>query len=301
LVKTDAYGTMLWDKTYGGTGNDYASSVVQTNDGGYLIAGTTNSFGSGNYDMYLVKTDPAGNIEASAAFGGVNDDRGSAAIETSDGGYAITGYTTSFGAGEADAFFVKTDYAGSMQWQMTYGGPDSEYGYSVVATIDGGYAIAGDKIVYGEAGDSDVLLVKTDYLGSMQWQMTYNGSDTDYGRSLVEASDGGYAIAGYTTSYGAGQTDVWLIKADSVGKALWNQTWGGPDFDFGYSVLETSDGGYAIAGQLRGGGGHDGWLIKTDVGSGLAWMNFTSTSITLCRGLNDIYWNYVRVRIWKID
>jgi hypothetical protein len=135
------------------------------------------------------------------------------------------------------------------------------------------------------------------------FKKTYGGTSDDVGYCVVETSDGGFAIAGYTDSFGAGQYDFWLVKTDASGTLQWSQTYGGTNTDYGVSVVETGDGGYAIAGYTHsfGAGGNDVWLVKSDVESGLAWTDSTANTITLCRGATDAWWNYVRVRIWRID
>jgi hypothetical protein len=235
-------------------------------------------------------------------YGGTSGDYSYSVVETSDGGFAVSGATRSYGVGNADVWLVKTDVDGNALWNQTFGGTSGDYGSSVVETSDGGYVIAGRTESYG-AGSYDVWLVKTDVDGNALWNQTFGGAENDYGYSVVETSDGGFAVSGATRSYGAGDPDVWLVKTDVDGNALWNQTFGGADYDYGYSVVETSDGGYVIAGHTDsyGAGNADVWLVKTDVESGLAWTGSTANSITLYRGATDVYWNYVRVRIWKID
>ncbi len=254
-----------WSKAFGGTNTDYSYSVQETSDGGYVIAGSTDSYGAGDLDVWLVKTDSAGTKLWDKTFGGANYDSGQSVQETSDGGYVIAGYTDSYGAGDLDVWLVKTDSAGTKLWDKTFGGTNVDYGYSVQETSDGGYVIAGSTYSYG-AGGADVWLVKTDSAGTKLWDKTFGGTDLDYGQSVQETSDGGYVIAGYTYSYGAGGADVWLVKTDSAGTKLWDKTFGGANYDSGQSVQETSDGGYVIAGDTRsyGAGSYDVWLIKTD-------------------------------------
>jgi hypothetical protein len=217
LFKTDAYGTVLWNKTYG-VGVGY--SVVQSSDGGYAIAGDTSSYGAGGSDVYLIKTDSLGNILWNKTYGGTGNERGSSVVQSSDGGYAIAGFTNSFGGGGPVVYLVKTDSAGNMQWNKTYGAID---GNSVVQTSDGGYAIAGITMYY-DAGSYPVLvyLVKTDAYGTMQWSKTYGVtsnplSKASAGYSVVQTSDGGYAIAGYTNSPGSGGSVGYLVKTDANG------------------------------------------------------------------------------------
>jgi hypothetical protein len=301
LVKTDSAGNEQWNQTYGGTTDDYGWCVVQTSDGGYAIAGFTQSYGAGGNDFWLVKTDAAGNSQWNQTYGGTNTDQGYSVVETVDGGYAIAGLTDSFGAGSLDFWLVKTDSAGVAQWNQTYGGTTGDFGTSVVQTSDGGYAIAGRTNSYGVG--NDFWLVKTDAAGNSQWNQTYGGTNYEEVHSVVQTSDGGYAIAGHTTSYGAGDYDVWLVKTDASGTVQWTQAYGGTGTDYWGIVVETSDGGYAIAGITwsYGAGNEDFWLVNTGVGSGLAWTDSTADSITLHRGATDVYWKYVRVRIWKVE
>jgi hypothetical protein len=153
-----------------------------------------------------------------------------------------------------DAWLVKTDASGNTQWNHTYGGTNDDYAFAMVQTSDGGYALAGETLSFGTNAHS--WLVKTDASGNMQWNKTYGGTNDDWAMALIQASDGGYALAGWTHSFGAGQEDFWLVKTDSSGNV----------------------------------GG---------VESGLAWGDSTANTITLYRDATDTYWNYVRVRLWK--
>jgi hypothetical protein len=262
LVKTDASGNMEWNQTYGGAGGRYAFSLVQTSDGGYAIAGYTDSFGAG---YWLVKTDAFGYMEWNKTYGGTDHESARSLVATSDGGYAIVGNKFSSDSVGMDAWLVKTDAYGNMEWNQTYGGYYSEFVWSVVATSDGGYAIAGETRSYG-AGSDDFWLVKTDAFGYMEWNQTYGGVRGDYAFSLVQTSDGGYAIAGLTESFGAGPYNYWLVKTDAFGYMEWNQTYGGVGFAYAFSLVQISDGGYALAGSTEsfGAGGKDFWLMKTD-------------------------------------
>jgi hypothetical protein len=216
LVKTDADGITQWNQTYGGTNSEFGRSVAQTSDGGYAIAGYTGSFGAGSEDFWLVKTNATGNMQWNQTYGGTETDYGFSVAQTSDGGYAIAGFTGSYGAGGTDVWLVKTDADGIAQWNQTYGGTNSDYGYSMVKTSDGGYAISGSTLSYG-AGSGDFFLVKTDAMGTMQWNETYGGTNVDEASSVVESSDGGYVMADGTLSFGPGPRAVWLVKTDEYG------------------------------------------------------------------------------------
>jgi hypothetical protein len=265
LIKTDANGNLQWAKTYGGTNYDYAYSVQQTSDGGYIMTGGTASFGAGNWDVWLIKTDANGNLQWAKTYGGTDDDYAYSVQQTSDGGYILAGVTSSFGAGSWHIWLIKTDAFGNLQWAKTYGVTGSDYAYSVKQTSDGGYILAGLTYSFG-AGDDDIFLIKTDANGNIIWAKTYGGPGYDEDFSVQQTSDGGYIAAGYTRSFGAGWDDIFLIKTDANGNLQWAKTYGGTDGDYAYSVQQTSDGGYIVAGYTSsfGAGGSDFFLIKTD-------------------------------------
>ena len=265
LIKLDSNGDTIWTKTYGGDSYDVGYCVQETSDGGYIIVGYTYSFGAGESDVYLIKTDSNGNVLWTKTFGGASYDMGYSVQETSDGGYVITGYTDSFGAGGSDVYLIKTDSNGNIAWTRTYGGSSSEAGYSVRKTPDGGYIIAGYTYSFGSGWD-DVYLIKTDSNGDTLWTKTYGGSVADGGKKVEVTPDGGYIIAGYTESYGAGDADIYLIKTDSIGDTVWTKTYGGENYEISEAVYVTSDRGYIIAGYTEsyGEGDFDIYLIKTD-------------------------------------
>jgi len=216
LVKTDANGNMEWNQTYGEENYDVATALVETSDGGYTLAGHTNSFSAGDDDFWLVKTDGSGNIKWSQTYGGANLDEVNSLVEASDGGYAIAGFTNSSGAGNLDFWLVKTDGSGNMEWNQTYGGAETDIAYSLVETSDGGYALTGRTSSFG-AGFEDFWLVKTDGSGNIEWSRTYGGANHEGAKSLVETSDGGYALAGQTSSFGTGSNDFWLVRTNEQG------------------------------------------------------------------------------------
>jgi hypothetical protein len=156
----------------------------------------------------------------SKTYGGTNFDRANALVQTTDGGYALAGVTQSFGAGSSDSWLVKTDSAGNVLWNQTYGGTNSDGTNALVQTSDGGYALAGYTASFG-AGGYDFWLVKTDSTGNTLWNKTYGGTGDDWAYALVQTSDGGYALAGYTASFGAGGGDVWLVKTDVESGLAW--------------------------------------------------------------------------------
>ncbi len=265
LVKTDANGNIIWAKTYGGTSGEDATSVQQTSDGGYILAGYTRSFGAGDKDIFLIKTDASGNLQWAKTYGGIDWDVAYSVQQTSDGGYIVAGETWSFGAGGFDIFLIKTDAFGNVQWAKTYGGASLDIALSVQQTSDGGYIVTGGTLSFG-AGNWDIFLIKTDANGNVQWAKTYGGTGNDWASSVQQTSDGGYILAGVTTSFGAGWDDIFLINTDANGNVQWAKTYVGTDWDEALSVQQTSDGGYIVAGYTRsfGAGWDDIFLIKTD-------------------------------------
>ncbi len=263
LIKTDASGDTTWTGLYGGTSAEECWYVRQTSDGGYILTGRTNSYGAGDFDVYLVKTDALGDTMWTKTFGSTFIDFGVCVQQTSDQGYVVVGMNGSLPGG--DIYLIKTDSLGDSLWTRTYGGNNSDRGYFVYETHDMGYIITGETSTYG-AGGIDVYLIKTDVSGDTIWTQTYGGSDSEAGLSVQEVQDGGYIIAGRSNSFGAGELDAYLIRTDSVGDTLWTRTYGGATYDWGYSVQQTQDGGYVLAGytQSFGAGSDDVYVIKTN-------------------------------------
>jgi hypothetical protein len=262
----------VWDKTYGPI---EGRRVMQASDGGYVIAGEEGvwyrSHGPGywkNLTFLLIKTDSSGQVQWRKNYG-----RGSvqSAVLTSDGGYALVGYGR-------ESKFIKVDSEGNVQWSKNYSAFSDCIPREVVQTKDGGYAIAG----YVDLDySSESRLVKIDVNGNLQWNKTY-GAASEYNSvySLVEAKDGGFAMAGTTSYQSHGESDGWLVKTDSMGNLEWEKSIGGAEWDYGSSLVVTSEGGYLIAGQTAsfGAGDDDGWLVKTGSQGNVLWnMAYGST------------------------
>ncbi|MFZ8835331.1 MAG: T9SS type A sorting domain-containing protein [Candidatus Caldipriscus sp.] len=267
-----AHAQVTFARTYGGTGSDWAYTVQQTSDGGYIVVGGTYSFGAGGWDILLIKTDASGNVQWAKTYGGASDDRAYSVQQTSDGGYIVSGWTYSFGAGISDVFLIKTDANGNIIWAKTYGGIDGDLAYSVQQTSDGGYIVVGYTASFG-AGNDDLFLIKTDASGNVQWAKTYGGASNDRAYSVQQTSDGGYIVSGWTYSFGAGWSDIFLIKTDASGNTIWAKTYGGTNSEWAYSVQQTSDGGYILACVTWsfGAGLYDIFLIKTDANGNVIW------------------------------
>jgi len=264
--------SVIWNETYGGNLLDWGWSVQQTMDGGFIIGGETISFSSGSYDAFLIKTDKSGKEEWNKTFGGSAKDGCRAVIQTDDGGYILTGYADSYGYPGHDFWLIRTDENGDELWNYTFGGQSSDAAVSVIKTSDGDFVMAGYSYT-NSYGGKDVWIVKTDENGDELWNYHYGGIGNDQGMSLVESNDGGYVIAGYTTSSGSGGTDMWLVKIDIDGGYEWDQCFGGSEDDWAGSIDLTLDGGYIISGDTKsyGNGGFDVWMIKTDSNGNEEW------------------------------
>ena len=266
LLKTDSNGNKLWDRTFGGfvsSSGDGAWSVNESKDGGYIITGYTRSFGAGAKDLWLVKTDSQGKKLWDRTFGGSKDDVGMSVVQTRDGGYVVTGRTASYGSGKDDIWLIKTDSSGKEQWNRTFGGSADDVGLQVLETLDG-YVVTGRT--ESEGPDERAFLLKTDLSGKKQWEMVYDKDSSSI--SVQQTSDGGFVLAGHIESKESGR-DAWLAKTDASGEEQWSMNLGGPGQDMATSVVESRDGGYALAGITNsyGAGAEDAWLVKVGFGN----------------------------------
>lgn len=268
LIKTDAQGNETWSRTFGGHEVEKGRSVQQTEDGGYIIAGYTSSFGVGSYDFYLIKTDAQGHEIWSQTFGGIWADMAYSVQQTNDGGYIIAGikYYNSMMVmpPDCDFYLVKTDQDGNEIWSQTFGdGPGglTDKGRFVRQTSDGGYILVGQSYCFGPGY---FCLIKTDGSGNQVWLQSLGGDIGNRGYSVQQTSDGGYVAAGVTADLIISGTDVYLIKTDPQGNEIWSQTFGGRSMDHGYSVWQNSDGGYIVTGITYsfGAGNSDVYLIR---------------------------------------
>ncbi len=280
VIKTDKNGKKLWDRTYGGEGYDFLSSIVPTADGGYLLAGASSSDISGDkseeqrgdFDYWIIKTDMTGKKKWDKTFGGNDSDELKKVIATADGGYLLAGnsYSKASGdksensRGELDYWVVKVNKDGIKQWDKTIGGNGYDWLSSVVPTADGGYLLAG----YSDSGKSgnktqnskgvyDYWIVKLDKNGKQRWDKTLGGKGYDNLMAAIATADGGYLLAGASDSdvsgnkseNSRGYTDYWIIKTDKNGNKLWDRTIGGNDSDELTTLIATGDGGYLLAGN----------------------------------------------------
>ena len=293
-----------WQKSLGGSSFDYAYSIIQTTDDGYIVAGYSNSNNGdvsgnhGNSDYWVLKLDASGNIQWQKTLGGSNDDRANSIVQTTDGGYVVAGYSNSNdddvsgNHGNNDYWIVKLDASGNIQWQKSLGGSDFDYAYSIVQTTDGGYIVVGysesnDGDVNGNHGNSDYWVVKLDTLGNIQWQKSLGGSGFDYAYSIVQTTNGGYIVAGSSNSNDGdisgnhGGPDYWIVKLDASGNIQWQKSLGGSGFDYAYSIVQTTDGGYIVVGHsesndgdVNGNHGNDDyWIVKLNTSGNITGQN----------------------------
>jgi uncharacterized delta-60 repeat protein len=280
VLKLNSTGGVTWQKTYGGTGLDMAYAVQETSDGGYIVAGMTTSFGAGGIDVWVLKLDSSGGVTWQKTYGGAGEDWAWSIQQTSDGGYIVGGWTTSYGAGMDDAWVLKLNSTGGVTWQKTYGGIYDDRVYSVQQTSDGGYIVAGYTDSSGDGQNDHIWVLKLNSTGGVTWQKTYGGSSSDEAYSVKQTSDGGYIVAGWTYSFGPGSINIWVLKLDPTGNVTWQKAYGGKNSNLGYSLAETLDGGYIVAGMTTsfGAGNQVVWVLKLEAGGKIVWDAPTGAS-----------------------
>jgi len=313
IVKLTQTGEIQWKKCLGGTNQDEASCARQTNDGGYIVAASCYSQDGdvkgnhGGWDYWVIKLTAAGNIKWQKCLGGTHNEFAQSIRQTADGGYIVAGYSNSNdgditnhhgGQRANDYWVVKLDSAGSMQWQKSLGGGSNDYAYSVVQTVDGGYVVAGSSQsnngdVTGNHGNGDCWLVKLSATGRIQWKKCLGGSSSEDARSIEQTRDGGFIIGGTSSSQNGdvsgnhgGSPDYWVVKLDTTGTIQWQKCLGGTYEEYGQSIAQTEEGGYIVAGSSTSNdgdvSGHHGivgsyytdyWVVKLDKLGGIKWQH----------------------------
>lgn len=297
-------------KTIGGSKNEVAKSVIKTIDGGYIILGYTQSNDldfsqktNTSFDYTVLKFSSDDTLEWKKTYGGSNDDRGEKIIATSDGGYAILGYTKSNdiditnNAGDRDYWLVKLTNSGNISWQKTFGYIGKDIGTALIQTDDGGFLIAGELDVTSSGGlgnskssaiqhaGGDVWALKLNNLGAIEWSKYYGGTFTDTPHGIVKTNDG-YILAGISDSSDVditnnkGSYDFWVIKINKKGKLIWNKNFGGSEIDEAKAIVSTDDNNFLIVGNTRSSdkdvsnnkGGADLWVIKINPAGDLLWQ-----------------------------
>jgi len=290
VIRLDSMGNKQWEKIVGEKDDDTAYSIIQTTEGDLVVAGVINLRGGGPYpfgiaDLWIVKLDFMGNQKWNKIFNG-SQQVAYSIVETIDRGLAVVGYTPSSitrasGWGKLrDAQIIKLDRTGNLEWKKAFGAKKGDdYARSITQTTDGGFIVAGQSDVQYPNGD-DFLVVKLDRTGSLQWDRTFGGEGNDRAFSITQTTDGGVAVAGSTKSKGSGNADFWIIKLDRTGNLQWDQTFGGNSEDEAHSIIQTNDGGFAVAGYTTTDfSQRDFWVVKLDDMGNRQWDRaFSGTS-----------------------
>lgn len=298
VVKTDSIGNILWENSFGGKTNQYAYSVQQTIDGGYVVAGYSEYNGN---DFWVLKLDKNGNLQWQKFIGGTGSEIAYSIEQTTDKGYIVAGSSNSALTGQHgddDYYIVKLDSSGNTQWSKLYGGSALDVATSVEQTNDGGFIVAGysrssDGDVtghHGSNGEDDYWIVKLGSSGKIKWEKSFGGTNEDQPFSIKQISDNGYIISGQSYSddgdvtghhFGTSEDfDVWVVRIDHLGNLRWEKSLGGSANDGGNSVIQTSDGGFFIAGitdsedgDVTGNHGNgDTWVVKLDRNGNIKWQ-----------------------------
>ncbi len=269
VVKLNAIADHDWSLAIGGSRGEEASTILQTNDSGYAVLGNTRSYGEGDFDMLLVKLSSAGTLEWARTIGTSSRDLAYSLVQTFDGGYALGGNSSDSGV---DFLLIKLSPTGAFEWARSIGGSGSECANSVIQTSDSGYAMTGWTYSYG-GFQKNVLTMKVSSAGSLEWACVIGGADYENGESIIQTIDDGYAIIGYTDGYGAGGRDLLFTKLSSNGAYEWSRTVGGTNEDEGKTLVQTTDGGYALGGHSYSyaEGAGDFFLVKISSAGAFEW------------------------------
>ncbi|MBW1298876.1 hypothetical protein [Aquimarina litoralis] len=296
VVKLDASGNLVWENSYGGSGNDSANSIQQTTDGGYIVAGFTSSSdddvseNNGALDYWVIKIDDSGILEWETNLGGSEADIANTIRQTNDGGYIIGGYSESSdfdlngNNGDRDYWVVKLDASGNFVWGENFGGTLEDIANDIKQTSDNGYIVAGfsessDGDVSSNNGNKDIWIMKLNSSGQLMWETNLGSSESDNAQSIQETMDQGYILAGNSgasdfdvSTNNGGFADYWVVKLNASEEISWEISVGGPEGDFANSIQQTNN-GYIVAGYVKGSGQDisgmgkgqwDYWIVKLE-------------------------------------
>jgi len=274
IIKTNQFGTLQWEKTFGGSSFESLNSLQQTNDGGFILGGSSASSdgdvsgNNGSSDFWIVKTDASGNLQWEKNFGGSSFESLNSLQQTSDGGFILGGSSSSSDGdvsgnnGSSDFWIIKTDVSGNLQWEKNFGGSSNETINSLQQTSDNGFILGGssyssDGNISGNNGSSDFWIVKTDASGNLQWEKNFGGSSNETINSLQQTSDDGFILGGSSSSSDGnvsgnnGLSDFWIVKTNQFGTFEWEKNFGGSSNEIISSLDQTSDGGFIFGGYSR--------------------------------------------------
>ena len=273
VLKTDSLGAEDWLITYGGVNSDYGNQIIESNSGGFLFVGKTQSFGSGLSNLLVSKIDESGNQEWLKTYGGTDTEQGNSLYQINNGNYVIVGSTKSYGEGQKDIWVLKIDNEGNEIWNQAYGTNVNNYGVSVLPSNDGGLFILAnnEKVDVENIYDISILKINSDW--NVEWEQFFGGDNNDLGYSFIDDGDG-LVICGTTTSFGNGLSDAYVIKLDYSGNIIWEETYGENLIDYASSIVKTLDNGYAMVGTTESNSGLEGfniWLFKINNSGTLEW------------------------------
>lgn len=327
VTKFDEFGEVQWQKNFGGSANDYANAVREAKDGGYIIAGSSNSINidgvnhSGSYDFFIIKLNSLGEVEWQRMFGDIGDEFCYSVDVTEDGGYVLGGFSDSSkvdnlkSQGNSDCYVVKLDKDGMLEWQTLYGTKDDDQLYQIEQTKDGGYAFVITQFYYNLSFSSrerssyeQVVLIKTDSEGEIEWQKNYINSGFSSGFDLKQTEDEGFIIVGSSSAENVkgdvskGKTDFYIIKTDLKGEIVWQKLIGGNKNDRAYKVHITNDNGFVIVGdsstekigEISSNGEVDVYAVKLDADGEKVWDLFlggakTDKATSVCQTYDNEY------------
>ncbi len=277
VTKMDPLGNIIWTKTFGGANDDFSpgtSNIIQIQDGGFVVAGVTYSFGAGLSDYIVMRLDPDGNFIWARTYGGYQTDWAESIVQTPDG-YVVGGFTRTYATGYHDCFVLGLDQSGNLSWANSFGGPYEEGIWRTVIASDGAYVFTANAEPYSY-GARDILVYKLATSGSLSWARCYGGPGFEDCRDIIRTWDGGYAIAGWTGSFGSGEMDALLLKLDPSGNIMWATVAGGEGEDLGHwglGLAQTSDSGYVMVGRTNsaGSGDYDASVMKFDKSGNFLW------------------------------
>lgn len=328
LISQDCYmpidkPEIEWELSLGGSGADVANSIIQTSDGGYTIAGYSNSINGdrtsqySNHDYWIVRINSNGKLVWEKSYGGSGLDFPYSIIQTNDKGYAIAGYSSSDdidvtnSKGKSDYWIVKLTPDGELEWEKSFGGSNDDVANSIIQTSDSGYLIAGYSLSYdgditNPKGNTDYWIIKLSANGELDWEKSFGGTWNDAAQTIIQLADSGFAVIGYSSSINGditnpkGNSDIWIIKLTPDGELEWEKSLGGSGIDIGYSVVQTKDKGFAIAGSTSSIVGNDSkpkgginyYVAKLSSNSDIVWeKSFGGNNIDVANSIIQAYDN----------
>ncbi|RKZ30561.1 hypothetical protein DRQ33_07775, partial [bacterium] len=247
VLKTDSLGNMLWQRTFGGSGVECGNDISQVETGGYIIVGSTSSFGVGTKNIWLIRLNESGDTIWTRTYGGSSVDYGWSVKQERDGSFILSGGTWSFGAEECDYYLIKADSTGDIIWERTYGGSELDYGRSVALALNDGLIMVGS--IFSFTAPDCIWIINVNRDGTIVWERTYGMGFDNYGHSIAQTEDGGHIIAGETWGI-LPLPNLYLLKINADGNTLWERDYGDSSFASGYSVIQTNDNGYIITGDI---------------------------------------------------